>query len=61
MAARPNGAGNGPRAAPPPKWTAFLRSLTELGLAKYKGEDGGLYGGGRNEPPPAHFETAMKE
>ena len=35
--------------------------LTELGAAKYKGEDGGLYGGGRNEPPPEHAAAAKKE
>jgi hypothetical protein len=28
-----------------------LVPLTELGTEKYKGEDGGLYGGGSNEPP----------
>jgi hypothetical protein len=28
---------------------------------KYKGEDGGLYGGGRNEPPAAHAAAAKKE
>ncbi len=27
----------------------------------YKGEDGGLYGGGSNEPPKAHAEAARKE
>ncbi|MBI5683465.1 MAG: hypothetical protein HZC54_00160 [Verrucomicrobia bacterium] len=38
-----------------------LTPLTELGEAKYKGEDGGLYGGGKNEPPPAHAAAAQKE
>ena len=38
-----------------------LTPLTELGTAKYKGEDGGLYGGGKNEPPPAHAAAAAKE
>jgi hypothetical protein len=47
--------------AAPPKWTGHLTPLTELGTATYRGEDGGLYGGGRNEPPQAHFEAAMKE
>jgi hypothetical protein len=28
---------------------------------KYKGEDGGLYGGGKNEPPEAHQKAAAKE
>ena len=61
MAARRNGNGNGARAGVPPKWTNHLTPLSELGTGKYKGEDGGLYGGGRNEPPKAHFEAAMKE
>lgn len=39
-----------------------LIPLTEMtALHQYKGEDGGLYGEGRNEPPPAHFAAAMKE
>jgi len=29
--------------------------------AKYKGEDGGLYGGGQNEPPQAHRAAHLKE
>lgn len=28
---------------------------------KYKGEDGGLYGAGKNDPPEAHKEAAMAE
>ena len=28
---------------------------------KYKGEDGGLYGGGKNEPPEVHQAAAKKE
>lgn len=60
MAARGSGGGGG-KSAPPPKWTEHLTPLTELGSAKYKGEDGGLYGGGRNEPPKLHLEAALKE
>ena len=45
----------------PAKWTTHLTPLTELGEGKYKGQDGGLYGGGRNEPPKMHLEAAMKE
>ena len=52
--------GDAPRPAPAP-WTQHLTPLTELGSAKYKGEDGGLYGGGRNEPPAAHLDAAKKE
>jgi alcohol dehydrogenase len=32
-----------------------------MGTAQYQGEVGGLYGGGKNQPPRAHFEAAMKE
>ena len=39
--------------------TTGLIPLTEL-TAKYKGEDGGLYGGGRNTPPKAHLAAAVK-
>lgn len=28
---------------------------------RYKGEDGGLYGGGRNVPPPEHQKAASRE
>jgi hypothetical protein len=38
-----------------------LIPLTELGTGKYKGEDGGLYGGGKNEPPAEHAAAAAKE
>jgi hypothetical protein len=37
-----------------------LAPLTDLaGEARYKGQDGGLYGGGRNEPPEAHLRAAI--
>ncbi len=54
--------GNGPQSGGgTPKWSGHLTPLTELGTAKYKGEDGGLYGGGSNEPPKAHLDAATKE
>ena len=28
---------------------------------QYKGQDGGLYGGGKNEPPEKHLQAAMKQ
>ncbi|PYV13465.1 MAG: hypothetical protein DMG07_14405 [Acidobacteria bacterium] len=37
-----------------------LTPLTEL-TGKYKGESGGLYGNGRNEPPEAHRQAALRE
>ncbi|MBI5800046.1 MAG: hypothetical protein HZA92_04875 [Verrucomicrobia bacterium] len=53
--------GSQPSGATQPKWTGHITPLTELGTAKYKGEDGGLYGGGKNEPPPSHLEAALRE
>jgi len=36
-----------------------FKPLTELSAGDtYKGEDGGLYGGGRNEPPASHLAAA---
>jgi Cu/Ag efflux protein CusF len=44
------------------KATVGLKPLTEMSATdKYKGEDGGLYGGGKNEPTGAHLEAAKKE
>ena len=42
-------------------WKGHLTPLTELGTDKYKDQTGGLYGGGKNEPPPAHLQAAMRE
>ncbi|MFM8469847.1 MAG: hypothetical protein ACKODH_07750 [Limisphaerales bacterium] len=53
--------GNQPGGAAQPRWTGHITPLTELGTEKYKGEDGGLYGGGKNEPPPAHLAAAQRE
>jgi hypothetical protein len=59
------GKGGEQRAATGPatggKESVSLTPLTELGTAKYKGEDGGLYGGGRNEPPTGHAAAAKRE
>ena len=54
-------AGKNSPGAPPPKWTQHLTPLDQLGAATYKGEDGGLYGGGRNNPPAVHLAAALKE
>lgn len=44
------------------KPTIGLKPLTEMSATdKYKGEDGGLYGGGKNDPPDAHLAAAKKE
>lgn len=45
----------------PAKERTGLVPLTEMGEAKYKEEDGGLYGGGRNEPPAEHEKAALAE
>ena len=55
----------GQRPATPPAamgtndWSALV-PITDM-TAPYKGEDGGLYGGGSNEPPPAHRAAYLKE
>src|ERR1039457_1324950 len=51
-----------PPPTPPPsaRDSTGLTPLSELGTAKYKGEDGGLYGGGKNEPPAAHRSAWVK-
>ncbi len=43
----------------PDDWTALV-PITDM-TTPYKGEDGGLYGGGQNEPPAAHRAAYLKE
>jgi len=43
------------------KPTTGMVPLTELGEGDYKGEDGGLYGGGSNLPPPAYARAAAQQ
>src|SRR5262249_30576895 len=44
------------------KSSVGLKPLTEMTAGdKYKCEDGGLYGGGKNEPPEAHRAAALAE
>ncbi len=44
----------------PQESAARLVPLTEL-TARYKGQDGGLYGEGRNAPPAEHLKRALDE
>ena len=41
--------------------TAHLKPLTELSTGEYKGQDGGLYGSGSNQPPLEHLTAALQE
>jgi hypothetical protein len=63
--AAPGGPGRGPAGGPPAiteKPTIGQKPLTEMTAEdRYKGEDGGLYGGGRNEPPEALLAAAQRQ
>ena len=44
------------------KASVGFKPLTEMTAEdKYKGEDGGLYGNGKNEPPNEHLKAAKRE
>ena len=43
---------------PPVDHTGMI-PLTDLGTGKYKGEEGGLYPGGKNTPPPDHLKAGL--
>lgn len=45
----------------PAPWTDHLTPLTELGASTYKGQNGGLYGNGSNQPPHEHLTAALQE
>ncbi len=55
----------GRRPAPPAaagRSSVGLKPLTEMSAREnYKGENGGLYGDGRNQPPDAHRAAALRE
>jgi len=45
-----------------PKPSTGLIPLMDMSAEqKYKGQDGGLYGGGRNHPPKSHLQAALRE
>ena len=44
----------------PPRDFTGLVPLSDLGKRTYKGEEGGLYPGGVNTPPPAHLKLGME-
>ncbi|MGA2065819.1 MAG: SGNH/GDSL hydrolase family protein [Thermoguttaceae bacterium] len=46
---------------PPAKPPTGLKPLGDMtALDRYKGQDGGLYGGGKNEPPQEHLQAALR-
>jgi hypothetical protein len=47
-------------AAHPARESTGMIPLSELGTGKYHGEEGGLYPGGVNTPPPAHEKAGLK-
>ncbi len=50
------------RQPPPAKPPTGLKPLTDMTADDhYKGQDGGLYGGGKNEPPEKQFQAAMTQ
>ena len=46
--------------AHPPRESTGMVPLPDLGTGKYHGEEGGLYPGGSNVPPPAHLKEGVK-
>src|SRR5262245_11714494 len=46
--------------AHPARESTGLVPLPELGKETYNGEQGGLYPGGENTPPPAHLRAGLK-
>jgi hypothetical protein len=43
------------------KETTGLVPITEIGEGQYKGQTGGLYGGGQNTPPESHIQAAKEQ
>jgi hypothetical protein len=46
--------------ANPPRPSIGLIPLTDLGTGQYKGQEGGLYAGGKNVPPAEHLKAGEK-
>jgi hypothetical protein len=65
MRAKYGKAGKGGRPgalAPPPRDTTGLAPLDQMTTEdRYKGQDGGLYGSGKNQPPPGHLSAALAQ
>jgi len=57
--AKANQPGAKERPASTTDWSSLV-PITDL-TGKYKGEDGGLYGAGRNTPPESHYAAYLKE
>ena len=56
------GKGEPPGAPPPPRERTGLVPLDQMTAQDhYKGQDGGLYGAGKNQPPPEHLKAALAE
>src|SRR6266851_9929739 len=47
------------RAAHPARESTGMVALPDLGKQTYQGEQGGLYPGGQNAPPPAHLKAGL--
>lgn len=59
---RPGGKAAAPRPANQRPAPARITPLTDLGAeGRYEGQDGGLYGGGRNTPPDALLAAAERQ
>jgi hypothetical protein len=62
MAARKAGGAQAEANVPAARETTGFVPLNEMAAGQnYKGRDGGLYGGGQNEPPAAHRAAALAE
>ena len=55
------GRGSVPKAPPATDRTGLVPLDQMAAKDTYKGEDGGLYGGGKNVPPPGHRGAAQRE